>query len=36
MVLGPNLEDRSQALKKAKMVVMCTLGFLEEDKEGML
>ena len=34
MVLGPDLEDESQAYKKAKMVVMPTLGFLEEDKEG--
>ena len=34
VVLGPDLEDESQACKKAKMVVMPTLGFLEEDKEG--
>ena len=34
MVLGPDLEDMGQASKKAKVVAMPTLGFLEEDKEG--
>ena len=36
VVLGPNLEDNSQACKKAKMMAMPTLGFSEEDKEGTL
>ncbi|XP_075633523.1 uncharacterized protein LOC142605982 [Castanea sativa] len=36
VVSGPNLEDRSQARKKAKMVAVPTLGFSEEDKEGTL
>ena len=30
------VEDRSQPRKKAKMVVMPTLGFIEEDKKGTL
>ena len=30
------VEDRSQARKKAKMVVMPTLGCIEEDKKGTL
>ena len=34
MVSSPNLEDKSQACKKAKIVVMPTLGFSKEDKEG--
>ena len=28
------MEDRGQASKKAKVVAVPTLGFLEEDKEG--
>ena len=36
MVLSPNLENRSQARIKAKMVAMPTLGFSKEDKEGTL
>ncbi|XP_075654917.1 uncharacterized protein LOC142625095 [Castanea sativa] len=34
VVVGPNSNDRSQALKKAKVVATPTLGFLEEDMEG--
>ncbi|XP_065617684.1 F-box protein At4g09920 [Quercus suber] len=34
VVSGPDLEDRGQAFKKAKVVAMPTLGFSEEDKEG--
>ncbi|XP_075633429.1 uncharacterized protein LOC142605887 [Castanea sativa] len=36
VVSGLDLEDRSHALKKAKVVAMPTLGFSEEDKEGTL
>ena len=36
VVSCPNLEDRRQACKKAKMVAMPTLGFSKENKEGTL
>ena len=36
VVSGPDLENRSQACKKAKMVAMPTLGFSKENKEGTL
>lgn len=34
VVSGPELEDKSLAYKKAKMVAVPTLGFSEEDKKG--
>ena len=34
VVLSLDLEDRSQACKNAKMVVVPTLSFSKEDKEG--
>ena len=36
VVSGPSLENKSQACKRAKMVAMPTLGFLEEDKKRTL
>ncbi|XP_075654684.1 uncharacterized protein LOC142624826 [Castanea sativa] len=34
VVSGLDLENKSHALKKAKVVAMPTLGFLDKDKEG--
>ena len=34
VVSSPNLEDKSQARKKAKVMVVPILVFSEEDKEG--
>ena len=34
VVSGPNLEDKSQARKKAKVMVVPILVFSEKDKEG--
>jgi len=31
---NPAMEDKAQVSKRAKMVAVPTLGFLEEDKEG--